>query len=327
VSGPGAFVAVAAVSAVGTALARRYALRRRLVDEPGERRSHSVATPRGGGAGPVLAVLGWLLATQGAADGTTWLVTSALAGVALVGLWDDHASLPASWRLLVHLLAGIAVAAALVDPRMQPLAFVLVAALVAGLVNVWNFMDGINGIAASQAAIVAVAVAVAMPSTATAGIAVAAACVGFLPFNFPRARIFLGDVGSGALGLLVAWLCARAGASRIEGALLVMLPLSAFLVDAGLTLARRMFRRERWWEPHAQHLYQAMARRHGHAVVTLAYAAWTSIASLAMLALRDASAAFIMASLGLCYTTAAMLWRALQHEVATERDVSSTRDP
>jgi UDP-N-acetylmuramyl pentapeptide phosphotransferase/UDP-N-acetylglucosamine-1-phosphate transferase len=90
VSGPGAFVAVAAVSAVGTALARRYALRRRLVDEPGERRSHSVATPRAGGAGPVLAVLGWLLATQDAGI-ATWPVAGALAGVALVGLWDDHA--------------------------------------------------------------------------------------------------------------------------------------------------------------------------------------------------------------------------------------------
>jgi UDP-N-acetylmuramyl pentapeptide phosphotransferase/UDP-N-acetylglucosamine-1-phosphate transferase len=194
-------------------------------------------------------------------------------------------------------------------------------------VNVWNFMDGINGIAVSQAAIVAAAIAAASPSTAAAGIAVAAACIGFLPFNFPRARIFLGDVGSGALGLLVACLCVRAGGARIVDAVLVMLPLSAFLVDAGLTLARRVLRRERWWEPHAQHLYQALARRHGHTAVTLAYAAWTSLASLAMLALRDASTAFIMASLALCYTTAAILWRALQHEVATERDVSSTRDP
>ncbi|WP_187770637.1 lipopolysaccharide biosynthesis protein [Cognatilysobacter lacus] len=315
-------VTVAAISASGTALARRYALARQLVDVPGERRSHSVATPRGGGVGPVVAVLAAMLAMT-AAQGTPWLAAIALAAVALVGAWDDHRPLAASWRLLVHAAAGLAVAGSLFDPMVAPLLFAAVFAGVVVLINVWNFMDGINGLAASQAALVAAAVAAVDPGMRIPAIVVVVACLAFLPFNFPRARIFLGDVGSGALGLIVAWLCAGVATARPLNGLLMALPLSAFLVDAGLTLSRRMLRRERWWEPHAQHLYQGLARRHGHARVTLAYAAWTASASVASLVIAPMGPAYTMASLAVCYTSAALLWLRLQRPVATERDASS----
>jgi UDP-N-acetylmuramyl pentapeptide phosphotransferase/UDP-N-acetylglucosamine-1-phosphate transferase len=322
------FTAVALASATGTWLARVYALRRRLMDEPGQRRAHSIATPRGGGAGPVVAILAWMFAA-GASSGTSvWLAALGLAAVAIVGSWDDHASLPPSWRLLVHVLAGCAVAASLVDATGAPLVFVAIAVLVTVLVNVWNFMDGIDGIAASQAVIAAAAIACVAPSYSAAATAVAVATLAFLPFNFPRARIFLGDVGSGALGLAVAWLVA--GATTEPGlnasALVLALPLSAFLVDAGLTLARRVLRGERWWQPHSQHLYQTLARRMGHVRVTSAYAAWTLLASLLMLAVADRGLPFIMASLALCYTTAALLWFVLQRRVATGREASEKTD-
>ena len=105
-------------------------------------------------------------------------------------------------------------------------------------------------------------------------LALAAACLGFLPFNFPRARIFLGDVGSGALGFalaaLLSWRAARPAADRWP---LLLLPLSAFLVDAGLTLLTRMLRGERWWTAARPARLPGWARRSGaHAGVTLAYA-------------------------------------------------------
>jgi UDP-N-acetylmuramyl pentapeptide phosphotransferase/UDP-N-acetylglucosamine-1-phosphate transferase len=320
---------VAATSAAGTFLARAYALRRRLVDEPGHRRAHTVATPRGGGAGPVVAILAWLLAGHHTAGAATWPVALALAAVAVIGMWDDHTSIPASRRLVVHVLAGFAVADALVDPQAHPFALVGIAGLVAVLINVWNFMDGINGIAASQAVIVAAAIACLASAYGAAAIVVAVASLAFLPFNFPRARIFLGDVGSGALGLAIAWLGAGVAAEmdfRAE-ALMLTLPLSAFLVDAGLTLSRRMLRRERWWEPHSQHLYQGLARRFGHVPVTLAYASWTLLASIVMLAAKGRAQPFTMASVALCYTTAALLWFALQHRVVAGCVASDTRDP
>jgi UDP-N-acetylmuramyl pentapeptide phosphotransferase/UDP-N-acetylglucosamine-1-phosphate transferase len=154
------------------------------------------------------------------------------------------------------------------------------------LVNVWNFMDGIDGIAATQAAIVALAFGFAAGTVTAVLLALAlfAAICGFLPFNLPKARIFLGDVGSGALGYALAWLAALAMASLPERLwLLLLLPLSAFLLDAGLTLSSRVVRGERWWLPHVEHVYQRWARRTGsHPKVTVAYALWTVLAVILM---------------------------------------------
>jgi UDP-N-acetylmuramyl pentapeptide phosphotransferase/UDP-N-acetylglucosamine-1-phosphate transferase len=273
-------------------------------------------------------MLAWML-LAGTSTGTPMaLAALGLAAVAVVGAWDDHASLPASRRLLVHVLAGCAIAASLVHPGRGLLIFVAIAAFVTVLVNVWNFMDGIDGIAASQAVIAAGSIAAVTPGYSAPAIAVAAASLAFLPFNFPRARIFLGDVGSGALGLAVAWLYSGAAARMgFSGTALVLaLPLSAFLVDATLTLARRVLRGERWWQPHSQHLYQGLARRLGHVPVTLAYAAWTLAASVLMIAIRGSGRPFIMASLALCYTTAALLWFVLQRRVASGREASEKTD-
>jgi UDP-N-acetylmuramyl pentapeptide phosphotransferase/UDP-N-acetylglucosamine-1-phosphate transferase len=140
------------------------------------------------------------------------------------------------------------------------------------LVNVWNFMDGIDGLAATQAAIAAVAFTLALTGPwAWLGAALLAACCGFLPFNFPRARIFLGDVGSGALGFALAGLLAAGLSSSSVAWPLLLLPMCAFLVDASFTLISRMLLRQRWWTPHVDHLYQRLSRRYGHINVTAIY--------------------------------------------------------
>ncbi len=298
---------VLVVSAAGTAVARAYALRRRLVDEPGARRSHSIATPRGGGAGPGVAIAIAILMTAERSEFAS--VVLSLAGflaVAAIGAWDDHRPLSASLRLIVHVGAGVLLAFVTFEPSTQPMLFLAVIAMAVVLINVWNFMDGIDGIAASQAAIVAVAAAAL--GDAPLALAVAAACIGFLPFNFPRARIFMGDVGSGALGFVMAMLAARAAARAPSDGLRLLFPLSPFLVDAGMTLLRRMVRRERWWEAHTQHLYQALARRYGHVRVTSGYIAAAVVASVIAISMPSDRPGVTMASLGVWYTGAAVLW-------------------
>lgn len=278
-----------ALSFFATAWARAHARRRGLVDLPGERRSHEQPTPRGGGIGIALVALGacsWLAWTDPGSWGWGW-VAAGLVLVAGAGWWDDHRPLPAWPRLLAHVAAGACLAAAALQSG-APLAVALAALLlVPALVNVWNFIDGIDGLAASQALLATLAFAWILDGPGRVlALAVAAACCGFLPFNLPKARVFLGDVGSGALGYLLASLVVIGlPGHRIGEWPLLLLPLACCVVDAGLTLARRVVRGEPWWQPHLQHLYQRLARRHGHPRATLAYAGWTALAIGIMLGL------------------------------------------
>lgn len=312
---------LAALSALGTELARRYARRRALIDLPGPRRSHAAATPRGGGFGPVLAVtvaLAGPLAGEpaAAAIAAAWLL------VAGVGAWDDHRPLPAWPRLLAHALAGLILAAVLLGgwPGMpSALVWLGLALALTAAVNVCNFMDGSDALAASQAALILLALAL-WPGLAIADpfwrglcLLAGAAVLGFLPFNLPPARVFLGDVGSGALGLLAG--AALAAAVLVDDLPwpLALLPPSAFVVDAGLTLAGRIGRGESWWQPHRQHLYQwAIRAGHGHGTVALAYAFWT-LAMLALAAaLRSAGTTTTVAAAAGVAIAAAILWRAFR---------------
>lgn len=302
---------------LGAWAARWYALHMGLFDEPGERRSHGTATPRGGGIGIVVALLAaaaWLSFRD--APHAVLLACFAV-GVGLVagiGLIDDHRPLSPWLRLLVHGVASAVLSygffATHGDPAVALAAFVLSI----GLTNVWNFMDGIDGLAASQAALVAAVAALFLHgSMQWLAIALCAACCGFLPLNFPRARIFLGDVGSGALGFAIAALCVEIAAARTPGWPLSLLPLSAFLVDAGLTMGGRMLRGERWWTPHVTHTYQRWARGIGrHIPVTLAYAAWTVFAVLLWLACRDLAPASTIMVIAGWYTFTLLFWRGLR---------------
>ncbi len=272
-----------------TVLARRYAMARQLLDQPGHRRSHRVATPRGGGISIVLATLmaSILLAMhwpeQSLALGC---FAAGLVLVAAVGWLDDHRPLSPWLRLVVQAVAGAILGAGLYGSGQALMAAAFALVLVMVLVNVWNFMDGIDGLASSQALIAVVGAALLLGSGPWAWLAAASAgaLAGFLPFNFPRARVFLGDVGSGAIGYTVAALVLVACLQGPGSWLLLLLPLCAFLVDSTLTLARRIIRSEKWWTPHVQHAYQGWARRRGsHVPVTVAYGLFSFGAVLSML--------------------------------------------
>lgn len=318
-------LASAAIAALGARVARWHALRHQLLDQPGERRSHKVPTPRGGGLGIALAWgLAWLLAPWLLPVPGT-LAIAVLAGLLLVagaGFIDDHRSLSAWWRLAAHLVAGALLAAALAFNGAEPWEVLFALVAVPTLVNVWNFMDGIDGLAASQAILVSLALAL-LAGVATAlallPLVLAAACIGFLPMNFPRARIFLGDVGSGTLGYavavsasLLAW-ADQAGAAILP---VLLLPLSAFLVDATLTLARRIVRGEKWWTPHVQHSYQQLAFSFGdHRPVTLLYGVWTTCALLLALVASTRTTSFRLAAAVACLLAAAVAWCATRGRI------------
>lgn len=312
----GWFALHAVLAAIGTALARRYALRRRMLDQPGERRSHHVATPRGGGIAIVvpvafaLAWLAWVLPPQRLLIGS---IGFGLLLVAAVGWRDDHRPLSAWWRLLAHILAGIAVGAIAWRQGMPALDALFGAVAIVVLINFWNFMDGIDALAASQALLVATVVALVAgePLVFWIGLALTAACLGFLPFNWPRARIFLGDVGSGALGYLLGVLWLLSAQTMVSRWFLLSLPLSVFAVDAGLTLLSRMLAGERWWAAHTNHLYQRMARREGHGSVSAKYALWTFVGACLVWLLRNASPAVIMCSATIWHLIGAGAWYGL----------------
>lgn len=303
------FIVPLAIALAGTWLALRYARGRGLFDQPGERRSHTVATPRGGGISIVIAMLLALLVFGYLDSGLRPLMLAGAVGlllVATVGWIDDHRPLSARLRLVVHAVSAGLLAAAVLLSGHGALAALFAFAAVLVLINVWNFMDGIDGLASSQAAIAALGYAlVAAPGAPTwLALALAGACCGFLPYNFPKARIFLGDVGSGALGLLLALLLVVLLTDTDTGTgfgsrawPLLVLPLAAFLVDASLTLARRVLRGEAWWQPHVQHAYQGWSRRLGcHVPVTLAYAGWSAVGIAFMYGLTNTGQGFTIAA-------------------------------
>jgi UDP-N-acetylmuramyl pentapeptide phosphotransferase/UDP-N-acetylglucosamine-1-phosphate transferase len=262
-------------------LVRAIAERQGVLDHPTDRSSHSVPTPRGGGLGlllPVLGMCGWR-----AAHARSWDVLATLIGVAVVaslGWADDRRGLAVRVRLTVHVLAACGVGLlALNSSSAVPVRIALFAwwtFWTVSSVNLVNFMDGINGLVASQIAVFAFSLAFFPARDASASyyaMVVASACVGFLPWNFPRARIFLGDVGSGGLGYLVPVLALLTMRSSGIDIVRAHLPLFALFGDATWTFLRRWRNGERVTEAHRSHLYQRLANGGmGHAPVTMIYA-------------------------------------------------------
>jgi Fuc2NAc and GlcNAc transferase len=259
-----------------------------LIDVPNERSSHVTPTPRGGGLAIVavsLAVMALLHA--GAVIPLPLFVALAGGGaaVAIVGFIDDHRPLSPGIRLLVHFLAAAWAVAWVGRVPMLPEGAHALAAIAAnfalctvGIVwflNIFNFMDGIDGIAASEAIVVCVGMVLfARSSAATAGIAAAALAVGagtlgFLPRNWPKARIFMGDVGSGYLGFAIAVVGLAYGMQRPAAAWGWLILVAVFATDSTLTLVRRLARGEPATVAHRTHAYQRLARRFGHGKVTL----------------------------------------------------------
>lgn len=288
---------------------RRHALRRQWLDLPGERRLHGAPTPRGGGIA-IAAVL--LAATPGLGEGSA-LVAVGLLVTAGAGLIDDLRSLAALPKLGLQAVGVLPLALAwpLAPEALGGFGAIAAAWLLAMvMVNFWNFMDGSNGMAASQALLVGLAVLLLSGATSPAGwlgLAVAAGCLGFLPFNLPVARLFLGDVGSFALGYAVAAMLLMAGSQGGPAWYLLLLP-SAVLADAGLTLLARLLRRQKVWLAHREHLYQrAVLHGWSHPRICLAYAAWTTTAAAVAWGVAGEGAQVQLAAVALFAAVAVLL--------------------
>lgn len=282
-----------------TRAVRQYARRRHLLDHPNERSAHATPTPRLGGIGIMVAFLAAAFGLTVGLSGQAPLLV-ALAGtaaIAVLGVVDDVRPLPARWRFVVQ----IAAASAVVVSRRQELALALAPLdaipeplLAAGAVlwivwvtNLYNFMDGIDGLAGGQAVwaslgLAAAAFSVGDPLLGWVLLALAAASAGFLRYNLPRASIFMGDVGSTAIGFFLASVPFASGPTPVPAAA-VALALSLFILDATTTLVRRVANGERWFAAHRTHVYQRpLAFGIPHARITYpAYGGMVVVAAMA----------------------------------------------
>jgi UDP-N-acetylmuramyl pentapeptide phosphotransferase/UDP-N-acetylglucosamine-1-phosphate transferase len=260
-------------------------------DLPNERSLHSAPVSRSGGLAIVCAIM--LTGPLFIYGVGTWL--SLVAALALVSFADDWRSLPVKLRLAAHVLA----ASALVHYMMPDLALPLAALLVLAIVwstNLYNFMDGADGLAGGMTLIGFGAYAVGGWTGGNASFAwfaasISATAATFLLFNFHPARIFMGDVGSIPLGFLAAAMGVYGWYSALWPAWFPLLVFSPFIVDATLTLAQRAARGERFWRAHREHYYQRLVRMGlGHRSTALAEYALMVAAGLCALALLRAPA-------------------------------------
>ena len=281
--------AAAVVSFVLTALIRRYAVARQLLDIPNHRSSHRTPTPRGGGVAIVLTVMGSLLVVSKLQAVHQPLIMAVCIGggwVALIGFIDDHKHVSPAWRLVTQAFGVVgalywlgdtpvsAVAEYLVLPKLVVYSVGVVCVL--WCVNLYNFMDGIDGIASIEAITVCIGGALlyllALPGSDywIVPAVLAASASGFLFWNYPPARIFMGDVGSGFVGFMMAVFLISAGGTSLEMTSAWLILLAVFFVDATCTVLRRLARGEKIAQPHRSHAYQYASRLYGnHAVVSL----------------------------------------------------------
>jgi UDP-GlcNAc:undecaprenyl-phosphate/decaprenyl-phosphate GlcNAc-1-phosphate transferase len=265
VSANAVFDAVACSGAiVAVAVPATIPLLRRLhaVDVPSGRSSHSVPTPRGGGLPIAVGLLAAVAITRGGASAA---FAAAVGFFAVLGFLDDLRGLPVLRRLALQ-AAGSAIAAGLLvvtlhrAPVTAALLAVAAAVWITGLVNVFNFMDGVNGISGVHALIAGGAYACYAewgnhPFLLAASLAVAVSALLFLPWNAGRARVFLGDAGSYSLGAALAVLAADAVLRGVPVEA-ILGPLALYLADTAWTLYRRIRAGERWLQAHRTHVYQ-----------------------------------------------------------------------
>jgi Fuc2NAc and GlcNAc transferase len=288
------------MSLTGVGLTLWYARRAGLLDVPNSRSSHSIPTPRGGGIALVSSVLAVAAYEIARVDQRSWpiflLLLGAISVLVVVGWMDDTGSIRVAPRLLVHVVCGFATA--LLVNEIAPLTGILNIGWLAwwvfwtvASINIVNFMDGIDGMIALQGTVYGLFLFVLLSGSTFAGrfgLILAAACFGFLIWNWSPAKMFMGDVGSGPLGLF--FVIGGALALGRAPAALVFLPLFPLFLDALLTIIIRFRRGERLTDAHRSHLYQRLANgTYSHARVTAVYALATSIGALVALSVKDAS--------------------------------------
>jgi UDP-N-acetylmuramyl pentapeptide phosphotransferase/UDP-N-acetylglucosamine-1-phosphate transferase len=270
------FLVVCLVTFVAAPLIRKLMLRHGVFDIPNERSSHTVVTPRGGGLACLLGVASGFLWDSAWGKPVSVAIVTVVMAMAFVGFVDDCRSIPALPRLCSQIVAGL-----VIGWHEGGLAWLVPSTIVVLLtVNAVNFMDGINGITGLHLALWGVTATFigqshGSDSLTIIGIVTAAATIGFLPWNFPCARLFLGDVGSYLFGTLAA-VGIIAGAHSGMAAQ-VAAPLALYFTDVTTTLARRIARRESITQAHRAHIYQRLIHTaglsHGNVAVGMVIAA------------------------------------------------------
>lgn len=296
------FVVAALASALLTALVVPALRRAQIVDVPVDRSLHEAPVPRGGGLAVALAVavtagvvpLAALLLTGG---GPTWarfdvvmLGLGTVLSFAVLGAVEDLFSLPPAVRFTVQIGLGLLLGVGACLETGAPLWLAPgVALCAAALVNITNFMDGANGLAAGHGLVTAlwftvVSLVAPVPGLGSVMVVVAGACLGFLPFNAFKARVFLGDTGSYALGgawAFGATMCLTSGVAADAS----VAPLLVLVADTGYTLWMRVRAGQRWYQPHKLHIYQRL--------VTAGWPHWGSALLVSGVALVCAGAAWV----------------------------------
>jgi UDP-N-acetylmuramyl pentapeptide phosphotransferase/UDP-N-acetylglucosamine-1-phosphate transferase len=253
------YLLAAAVAAVVSGLLVRVLLGLRIaLDNPNHRSLHTSPTPRTGGIGLLAGVVAAVVISTGAVQPVLWIALA----LAALSLGDDRWNLPATVRLLGHLVAAAAFVLTLgAWPAIWLLPFLVLA--LGWMTNLYNFMDGADGLAGGMTVFGFGAFAIAAGMQGHADIAVLSLCVaaaafGFLLFNFPPARIFMGDVGSIPVGFLAGAIGLLGWREGVWPAVFPLIVFAPFIVDASVTLGKRALRRERVWQAHREHYYQRL---------------------------------------------------------------------
>ena len=270
---------------------RAYALKKNIIDNPNERSSHSVPTPRGGGMAVVCSYLLALAVLIYSEQLTLHIGLTLMAAgfvIALLGFLDDHGHINSMLRLAIHFLVAIGVViglggfsevTAFNGLQLGFIANIIAVLFLVWLLNLYNFMDGINGIASVEAITTTVSMAILYAVLNTSLnldiLGLLAACVfGFLLWNFPKAKIFMGDACSGFLGLTLGILALIALKENLALFCAWIICLGVFVVDATYTLIKRVLSGYKMYDAHRSHSYQILSRKCGsHTPVTLAVAA------------------------------------------------------
>ena len=317
------------MTAFGTALVRRYALSRQIVDVPSERGLHDRVVARGGGAVIVIVVtilLTYLVFT-GVLDHWRWGIWIAAGlGFGLLGWIDDRVGLPATIRLVAQSTIAVIYCGALhlhhpyetTNDIVEyfPMVVPVLAVVLVWFVNLYNFIDGADGYAATEAIAVAGCGAILIAAFGSSeeifvALLITGAGAGFLPWNWQPARIFMGDVGSYFLGFQFGALVVSGCLDR-SGPWLWLILLMPFVIDATLTLVRRAFNRENWWTAHRSHAYQLLVLSGwSHARLCVALVVITGFVLLPVGLFIMRNPAYGFASTVAIYSIAAIIWAAI----------------
>lgn len=279
-----------------------------LMDKPCERSSHDCPTPKGGGIGIFLA---FVLASIAA--GFSFWFWFPLAVMSIIALVGDRVKLSTRFRLsaqlaLTALIVALAGSGALPDGLLYPALVFFWILFIAGTANYYNFMDGINGMAGITGVVVFGFIALYLglldgpENVRTMALCVSFACLGFLPFNFPRARTFMGDVGSILLGALFAGLILLSAGNLIDFVCMAAF-LFTFYADELTTAYVRLRAGEKLTHPHRRHFYQILANEMGigHWKVSAGFGLVQIFVASGVLLLRDQGVLMVLGFLGLCF--------------------------